>query len=63
MPARTTAASAATPLKAQLSPWLAQAFAKEGVDAQRFIDRFLQWKQGGEDESYFFWQRCAEPAL
>ncbi len=54
MPARTTAVAAATPLKAQLSPWLTQAFAAEGLDAQRFMDRFLQWKQIGEDESYFF---------
>jgi Toxin YafO, type II toxin-antitoxin system len=54
MPARTTVVAAATPLKAQLSPWLTQAFAAEGVDAQRFMDRFVQWKQAGEDESYFF---------
>lgn len=44
----------ATVLKACLSPWLVEAFASEKLEAQRFMDRFLQWKQDGEDESYFF---------
>jgi hypothetical protein len=43
-----------TALKACLSPWLQDAFAADKLDAQRFIDRFLEWKQHGEDESYFF---------
>ncbi len=51
MPAKPTPATAP---KACLSPWLQEAFATESIDAQHFIGLFLQWKQDGEDESYFF---------
>ncbi len=44
----------ATALKACISPWLQEAFSAENINAQHFIDRFVQWKHSGEDESYFF---------
>ncbi len=48
-------ASLPTVLKAQLSPRLHRELLSFGITApQVFIERFLEWKDGGEDSSYFF---------
>jgi Toxin YafO, type II toxin-antitoxin system len=44
----------ATALVAHLSSVLKNDFNLDGVDSSLFIQRFLEWKQSSEDDSYFF---------